>query len=200
MAVLAAALDRHAQRDEAAPGAHLLDVADGVAARLQMALPLSTGREVGSRNVRVPEEAATLGLAPRLESRGVRLWTGRGRLSLSTQVFDDAADLDEFGDFGASILCSPILSATNLWVGPACSLRWWPITVGVDSIARRAAEAGHEGLDVERVVLGGGVGQAAGYLDRVARALEREPASFRPSLESAALGSDAALHGVLAAG
>ena len=65
------------------------------------------------------------------------------------------------------------------------------------AIARLAADLA-AACDIERVVLGGGLGLASGYIDRVRRHLADEPALFRPGLVPAALGPDAALWGVLA--
>ena len=53
-------------------------------------------------------------------------------------------------------------------------------------------------LEIERIVLGGGVGLAPGYAGMVRRFLDGEPQLFRPELRTAALGQDAALLGVLA--
>lgn len=52
-------------------------------------------------------------------------------------------------------------------------------------------------LGVERVVLGGGVGLAPEYIERVQRHLENEPSLFRPDLVSAGLGKNSALFGAL---
>ncbi len=51
-------------------------------------------------------------------------------------------------------------------------------------------------LDPERVVIGGGVGLAEGYLDRVRTALSRHPERLRPALVAARLGADAGVVGV----
>lgn len=51
-------------------------------------------------------------------------------------------------------------------------------------------------LDPERIVVGGGLGLAPGYLDRLERHLEPIAASLRPRLRAAALGADAGLIGV----
>lgn len=53
--------------------------------------------------------------------------------------------------------------------------------------------------DPELVVLGGGVGQAAGFLDAVAREV-RQLAPVQPDLRVSALGTDAVVDGCLAAG
>ncbi|MFB2533216.1 ROK family protein [Paracoccus sp. p4-l81] len=52
-------------------------------------------------------------------------------------------------------------------------------------------------LGLDRVAIGGGIGLADGYLDRVARHLSGEPPLFRPDLVRAALGHDAGLIGAL---
>ena len=52
-------------------------------------------------------------------------------------------------------------------------------------------------LGLERVALGGSIGLAEGYLERVQAHLNEEPALFRPQLMPAALGQDSALLGVL---
>jgi predicted NBD/HSP70 family sugar kinase len=53
--------------------------------------------------------------------------------------------------------------------------------------------------DPELIVIGGGVGQAAGFLDAVAREV-RELAPVLPDLRVSALGTDAVVDGCLAAG
>jgi N-acylmannosamine kinase len=50
-------------------------------------------------------------------------------------------------------------------------------------------------LDIERAVIGGGVGLASGFLARIEAALSSEPARFRPELIAAALGHDSGLIG-----
>ncbi|MBE1290855.1 MAG: ROK family protein [Rhodobacteraceae bacterium] len=52
-------------------------------------------------------------------------------------------------------------------------------------------------LGVERVVLGGGVGLADGFLDTVKRHLSAEPAQFQPEIVSPLLGKHSAMYGVL---
>ncbi len=54
-------------------------------------------------------------------------------------------------------------------------------------------------VDPELIVLGGGIGGAAGFATEVARALERR-AQFVPELRVSALGEDAVVQGCLAAG
>ncbi len=54
-------------------------------------------------------------------------------------------------------------------------------------------------LGLDAVAIGGGIGLAPGYLDRVRSALEREPELFRPRVVAAELGHDAPLIGALAA-
>ena len=51
-------------------------------------------------------------------------------------------------------------------------------------------------IDPEIVVIGGGVGLAAGVIDRVREASERFPPLYRPTIAAAALGHDAGLVGV----
>lgn len=53
------------------------------------------------------------------------------------------------------------------------------------------------GLGIERVVLGGGVGLAEGYLARVKQHLLAEPELFRPDIIPADLGKNSALFGAL---
>ena len=55
-------------------------------------------------------------------------------------------------------------------------------------------------LDLDRIVLGGGIGLAASYLDLVKEALLQEPQMFRPELRIAALGTSSAMIGILAQG
>ena len=51
-------------------------------------------------------------------------------------------------------------------------------------------------LDPDRIVIGGGLGLAPGYLDRLGRHLEPVPALLRPTICAAALGADAGLIGI----
>jgi predicted NBD/HSP70 family sugar kinase len=51
-------------------------------------------------------------------------------------------------------------------------------------------------LDPDVFVIGGGIGLATGYLDRLASALATIPQEFRPQLRAAALGANAGLVGV----
>ena len=51
-------------------------------------------------------------------------------------------------------------------------------------------------LDPDCVVIGGGLGLAPGYLDRLGRHLAPVPAMMRPCLRAAALGADAGLIGI----
>jgi N-acylmannosamine kinase len=53
-------------------------------------------------------------------------------------------------------------------------------------------------VDLERIVLGGGVGLAGGFLHRVEQAMAQEPAIFHRPLALAGLGADAGLVGVAA--
>lgn len=53
-------------------------------------------------------------------------------------------------------------------------------------------------LDLDGVVLGGGVGLAEGFLHRVEQAIRREPPTFRRPLRLAACGADAGLIGAAA--
>lgn len=54
-------------------------------------------------------------------------------------------------------------------------------------------------LGVDTVAIGGSIGMAPGYLDRVRIALDTEPNLFRPAVALAVLGHDAPLIGALAA-
>ncbi|CTQ33550.1 ROK family protein [Jannaschia rubra] len=54
-------------------------------------------------------------------------------------------------------------------------------------------------LGLDTVAIGGSIGLAPGYLDRLASALAREPTLFRPRIAAAELGHDAPLIGALAA-
>ena len=51
-------------------------------------------------------------------------------------------------------------------------------------------------IDPDRIVIGGGIGLAPGYLDRLRHSLATEPAVFQVPLVPAALGGDAGLVGV----
>jgi len=51
-------------------------------------------------------------------------------------------------------------------------------------------------LDLQRIVIGGGVGLAEGFLDRLDRAMATQPDIFRRPLVRAALGADAGLVGI----
>lgn len=53
-------------------------------------------------------------------------------------------------------------------------------------------------LEIQLVLIGGSVGLAEGYIDRVQRHLDDEPELFRPHVFAARLGNDAALFGVAA--
>ena len=53
-------------------------------------------------------------------------------------------------------------------------------------------------LDPDVIVIGGGVGLAPGFLDRITATLHDCPAAIRPTLARAALGSDAGIIGVAA--
>ena len=64
------------------------------------------------------------------------------------------------------------------------------------TIARMAGDL-RAALGIEAVILGGGVGLAPGYDQRVAAHLAAEPILFRPTLLRAALGADSALYGAL---
>lgn len=67
---------------------------------------------------------------------------------------------------------------------------------GADAVARSLADL-KAVLDLDRVVIGGGVGLAAGYLDRLRHSLNRAaPPRFRPALAAAYCGADAGLLGV----
>jgi len=52
-------------------------------------------------------------------------------------------------------------------------------------------------LDLERIALGGSIGMAEGYLERVRKHLADEPVIFQPDLVPVSLGPDAAHFGVL---
>ena len=52
-------------------------------------------------------------------------------------------------------------------------------------------------LDLERIVLGGSIGLAQGYIDLVRHSLSSEPVLFHPDLVPAELGANSALLGVL---
>lgn len=51
-------------------------------------------------------------------------------------------------------------------------------------------------IDLERIVLGGGVGLASGFLQRIERAMAVQPAIFRRPVVLAGLGADAGLVGI----
>lgn len=53
-------------------------------------------------------------------------------------------------------------------------------------------------VDPDRIAIGGSVGLAPGYIDRVGRHLRAEPARFRPEVVAARLGHDGPLLGALA--
>ncbi|NDR57840.1 ROK family protein [Aliiruegeria sabulilitoris] len=52
-------------------------------------------------------------------------------------------------------------------------------------------------LGIDRVVLGGGIGLAEGFVDRIRRHLDTEPPLFQPQLVGAELGQDGVLLGAL---
>lgn len=64
------------------------------------------------------------------------------------------------------------------------------------TIARMAGDL-RAAFGIETVILGGGVGLAAGYDQRVAMHLANQPVLFRPDLRLAELGADSALYGAL---
>lgn len=66
-----------------------------------------------------------------------------------------------------------------------------------EAIARLAADL-RAMLGIDAVILGGSIGLAPGYADRVEAHLAGEPDLFRPALRLAALGQDSALYGALA--
>lgn len=69
----------------------------------------------------------------------------------------------------------------------------------IETSARRVARLAHDlqlMFDPRYTVIGGGVGLAAGYIDRVARAVAHLEPLVRPTLRSAALGRDAGVIGI----
>ncbi|MEP1208114.1 MAG: ROK family protein [Rhizobiaceae bacterium] len=71
----------------------------------------------------------------------------------------------------------------------------------VTSSAAAIAELGGNlkaALDIEAVIIGGGVGLAEGYAELVEDQLSAEPALFRPQVRRAALAENSALIGILA--
>jgi len=70
------------------------------------------------------------------------------------------------------------------------------ITRSAEAIARLGADL-RALFAIDRMVIGGGVGLAPGYLQRVIDALGQEPPLFRPDVSAAALGPDGGLLGAL---
>lgn len=69
----------------------------------------------------------------------------------------------------------------------------------IETSARRVARLAHDlqlMFDPRFTVIGGGVGLASGYIDRVARAVAHFQPLVRPTLRSAALGRDAGVIGI----
>ncbi len=69
----------------------------------------------------------------------------------------------------------------------------------IETSARRIARLAHDlqlMFDPRYTVIGGGVGLASGYIDRVARAVAHFQPLVRPTLRSAALGRDAGVIGI----
>ncbi|MCA3509923.1 MAG: putative N-acetylmannosamine-6-phosphate 2-epimerase [Rhodobacter sp.] len=69
----------------------------------------------------------------------------------------------------------------------------------IETSARRVARLAHDlqlMFDPRFTVIGGGVGLASGYIDRVARAVAHLQPLVRPTLRSAALGRDAGVIGI----
>lgn len=71
------------------------------------------------------------------------------------------------------------------------------ITRSADTVGELCANLAAT-LGLEAISLGGSIGLASGYLELVKKALDSEPETFRPTLNKAALGGDAALIGILA--
>lgn len=90
------------------------------------------------------------------------------------------------------------LSAKNVFEAHLQGAAW--ATGLIDQSARAVAEMiGNLTalLDLERIALGGSIGMAEGYLERVQQHLADEPVIFQPDLVPVSLGSDAAHFGVL---
>lgn len=71
----------------------------------------------------------------------------------------------------------------------------------VDRSARAIAELGANlavSVGVQTLLLGGSIGLASGYIDKVRQAMETEPALFRPTVEKARLQQNSVLIGALA--
>lgn len=98
----------------------------------------------------------------------------------------------------AAALGHPDLSAKDVYEAHLNGVEW--ATGLIDQSARALAEMiGNLTalLDLERIALGGSIGMAEGYLERVQQHLQSEPVIFQPDLVSVSLGADAAHFGVL---
>lgn len=90
------------------------------------------------------------------------------------------------------------IDGENVFKNAAAGIKWAQELVdeSASAIAELCADLS-VGLGIERVVLGGGVGLAPGFLDRVKKYLLDEPEMFRPEIIPAGLGKNSALFGAL---
>lgn len=90
------------------------------------------------------------------------------------------------------------IDATSVFNSAASGADWAQDLIN-DSSAAIAELCGDlaTGFGIERVVIGGGVGLADGYLDRVKTHLLNEPKLFQPDIVPAGLGKNSALFGAL---
>jgi predicted NBD/HSP70 family sugar kinase len=135
-----------------------------------------------------------------------------GYLPLGTADGTDARDARRRGDLEAAASAAGIVrAARRAGIKPPISARqvfaaaergesWAAAVVANEAtLIARAVCAVITVVDPELIVLGGGVGQAAGFLDAVAAELRRL-APVLPELRVSALGADAVVDGCIAAG
>lgn len=131
---------------------------------------------------------------------GGRLLTGRSGLAghfgqMLSLPDDDGLGRFEDGASGQWIAAqSGVADARAVFALPAAAL---VIDRSAARIARLATNL-QLALDPARIVIGGGVGLAPGFLPRIAAHLDHLPDLTRPTLVPAALGADAGLIGIAA--
>ncbi|HET8727783.1 MAG TPA: putative N-acetylmannosamine-6-phosphate 2-epimerase [Alphaproteobacteria bacterium] len=134
-----------------------------------------------------------------------RLWAGAsglaGSLGQAPVIVDGAALRLEarasgFGIAAAARDAGHEVDALGVFAAARSGADWAEGIIARSAGALAAALAGLKAvIDPEVVVLGGGVGLAPGYVDRVRRSLESFPAMMCPAVVPATLGADAGIIG-----